>query len=66
MWDGLSLIKVTLQIIKTTAEFHRDLSLVFANAIMFNDEDSEVYADALEIKAFADAELQNLLVNANE
>lgn len=33
---------------------------------MFNDEDSDVYADALEIKAFADAELQNLLVNANE
>ncbi|KNC96246.1 uncharacterized protein SPPG_08400 [Spizellomyces punctatus DAOM BR117] len=52
--------RVRKGITTTTAEFHRDLLLMFTNAIMYNNEDSEVYAMALEMKNFVDAEVQHL------
>ncbi|TPX65875.1 hypothetical protein SpCBS45565_g04890 [Spizellomyces sp. 'palustris'] len=52
--------RVRKGITTTTAEFHRDLLLMFTNAIMYNNEDSEVYAMALEMKHFVDAEVQHL------
>ena len=62
--DGIQ--ETHFQVIKTTAEFHRDLSLIFANAVMYNDEDSDVYAMAIEIKSFVDTELKNLLINSDD
>ncbi|KAJ3285624.1 Bromodomain-containing protein 8 [Borealophlyctis nickersoniae] len=47
-------------IITTTTEFHRDILLSFTNALMFNNEDSNIYTMALEIKDYAEAEIRNL------
>ncbi|KAJ3016261.1 hypothetical protein HKX48_004142 [Thoreauomyces humboldtii] len=52
--------RVRKGITTTTAEFHRDLLLMFTNAIMYNNEDSEVYSMALEMKDFVDNEVHNL------
>ncbi|KAI8924664.1 hypothetical protein BC831DRAFT_436357 [Entophlyctis helioformis] len=35
---------------RTTAQFHRDVLHILANAIMFNPEDSEIYAKACEMR----------------
>ncbi|KAI8593706.1 hypothetical protein BDZ88DRAFT_503431 [Geranomyces variabilis] len=52
--------RVRRGITTTTAQFHRDLLLMFTNAIMYNNEDSEVYSMAQEMKDFVDAEIVNL------
>jgi hypothetical protein len=40
--------------IKNVMELHRDLTLIFANATMYNPIDSEIYKSAIEMKAFVD------------
>ncbi|TPX57904.1 hypothetical protein PhCBS80983_g03508 [Powellomyces hirtus] len=52
--------RVRKGITTTTAQFHRDLLLMFTNAIMYNNEDSEVHSMAQEMKDFVDAEILNL------
>lgn len=37
--------------IRTTAEFQRDVMLMFMNALMYNDTDHEVYKMAEEMQA---------------
>ena len=46
--------------ISCTAELHRDLSLICANAVMYNQEGSDVYKMAVEFKEFIDSEMQLL------
>ncbi|KAJ3093091.1 hypothetical protein HK102_009523 [Quaeritorhiza haematococci] len=46
--------------ITTTTEFHRDILLCFINAIMFNNEDSDIYHWAMEMKQCAEAEIRTL------
>jgi hypothetical protein len=52
----------TKKIITCTAEFHRDVMHVLANAVMYNPEDLELYQMALELKQYTDSEMQNFLV----
>ncbi|KAI8824867.1 uncharacterized protein EV422DRAFT_564199 [Fimicolochytrium jonesii] len=65
---SLDLVRARVRkgITTTTAEFHRDLLQVFTNAIMYNNEDTEVYSMALEMKEFVDAEVQHLTKYAND
>lgn len=46
--------------IKTLTELHRDLLLVFTNAIMYNDIHSDVYSMAIEMNNFVEAEIRSL------
>jgi hypothetical protein len=46
--------------ISNVIEFHRDLCLICANAVMYNQEGSDVYNMALEFKEFIDSEIQLL------
>lgn len=46
--------------ISNVTEFHRDLSLICANAVMYNEEGSDIYNMALEFKEFIDSEIQLL------
>nr|KAJ3421968.1 Bromodomain-containing protein 8 [Polyrhizophydium stewartii] len=61
---SLDLVKARIRegITKTTAEFHRDVLHVLANAVMFNPEDSEIYSMASEMKEYVDSEMRSLLV----
>ena len=46
---------------KSVADFHRDYNLMFSNAMTYNEEGSDVYMDALELKqAFENALAANL------
>ncbi|KAJ3257175.1 hypothetical protein HK103_004873 [Boothiomyces macroporosus] len=47
--------------VQTTAEFHRDVMQVLANAVMYNN-DAELYEMALELKQYTDVEMQNFLI----
>ena len=49
--------------ITTAREFHRAMTLVFANAIMYNDVYSDVSREALEMKKFVDLEIQNWIIH---
>ena len=49
--------------IKTNVQLHRDLTLICANAIMYNQEGSDIYNMTLEFKEFIDSELQNFLID---
>lgn len=48
----LSAIKKNIEsgVIRTTAEFQRDIMLMFQNAIMYNSSDHDVYHMALEMQ----------------
>lgn len=48
----LSTIKrnIELGIIRTTAEFHRDIMLMFMNALMYNERNHHVYKMAKEMQ----------------
>eukprot|EP00842_Homolaphlyctis_polyrhiza_P001379 jgi/Hompol1/2241/HPOL_005897-RA len=61
---SLDLVKARIRegTTRTTAEFHRDVLHVLANAVMFNPEESELYEMALEMKDYVDSEMRNLLV----
>jgi hypothetical protein len=48
--------------ITSTAEFHRDVMHVLANAVMYNPEDEELYQMAKELKQYTDSEMQNFLI----
>jgi Bromodomain len=50
-------------LIKTTSEFHRDVLLMLANAIMYNDSSSDIYRGAVDMLDFVDSELHNFLVH---
>ncbi|OUM66974.1 hypothetical protein PIROE2DRAFT_40419 [Piromyces sp. E2] len=52
-------------IITSTIEFHRDVMLMCTNSLMYNQEDSEVYPMALEMKEHADHEIKNLRMYEN-
>jgi hypothetical protein len=57
--------KVTLNLYKkiaSTAEFHRDVMHVIANAVMYNHQNSDFYEIALELKEYTDGEMQNFLI----
>ncbi|KAJ3271110.1 hypothetical protein HDV01_007047 [Terramyces sp. JEL0728] len=47
--------------VQTTAEFHRDVMQVLANAVVYNN-DQELYEMALELKQYTDVEMQNFLI----
>lgn len=48
----LSAIKKNIEsgVIRTTAEFQRDIMLMFQNAVMYNSSDHDVYHMALEMQ----------------
>lgn len=48
----LSTIKKNIEtgLIRTTAEFQRDIMLMFQNAVMYNSSDHDVYHMALEMQ----------------
>ncbi|KAL6610823.1 Bromodomain-containing protein [Neocallimastix sp. 'constans'] len=52
-------------VIKSTIEFHRDVMLMCTNSLMYNQEDSEVYPMALEMKEHADKEIKYLRIYEN-
>jgi len=52
-------------VITSTIEFHRDVMLMCTNSLMYNQEDSEVYPMALEMKEHADHEIKNLRMYEN-
>ncbi|KAI8899897.1 Bromodomain-containing protein [Globomyces pollinis-pini] len=55
--------RIRSKAISNTAEFHRDVMQVLANAVMFSPEDDfELHAMALEMKQYVDSEMQNFLV----
>ncbi|KAK9702118.1 hypothetical protein K7432_011406 [Basidiobolus ranarum] len=45
-------------VITTTDEFHRDILLMFQNALMYNKTDSEVYNMAMEMRDQVEQEIQ--------
>lgn len=48
----LSLIKKNIDngIVRTTEEFHRDMLIMFQNAIMYNSSDHDVHQMAVEMQ----------------
>jgi bromodomain-containing protein 8 len=67
----LSLIKQRIkeQVLNNIDEIERDVYLVFQNAIMYNNEDSEyakVYAMAVEMKRFAEEKFRVFRLNEEE
>ncbi|KAI8850651.1 Bromodomain-containing protein [Chytridium lagenaria] len=50
--------KVRDEEITTFNQLHRDILLMFANVIMFNDEDSDTYQMAQSMRVYAEEELQ--------
>lgn len=58
----LSTIKKNLEsgVIRTTAEFHRDMTLMFLNSIIFNPTTDDVYRMAKEMFAETNVIIQNL------
>ncbi|KAK5667814.1 hypothetical protein QVD99_005656 [Batrachochytrium dendrobatidis] len=61
---SLDLVKTRIRegATKTTAEFHRDVIHILANAVMFNSEESELYSMAMEMRDYVDSEMRSLLV----
>ncbi|ORY37349.1 Bromodomain-containing protein [Neocallimastix californiae] len=57
--DGVTIV------IKSTIEFHRDVMLMCTNSIMYNQEDSEVYPMAIEMKKHADDRIKTLRTYEN-
>ena len=59
----LDLVKARIKdgTIKNVIDFHRDLTLICANAVMYNQEGSDIYNMALEFKEFIDLEIQLLV-----
>jgi len=58
----LSTIKKRLEegITTTSMEFHRDLILMFQNAMIYNPKDSDVYMMAVTLKKFAAKEMESV------
>ncbi|XP_023685223.1 bromodomain-containing protein 8 isoform X2 [Paramormyrops kingsleyae] len=59
----LSVIKKNIEagIIRTTAEFQRDIMLMFQNAVMYNSSDHDVYHMALEMQRDVLEQIQQFL-----
>ncbi|KAJ3215616.1 hypothetical protein HDU67_000214 [Dinochytrium kinnereticum] len=57
---NLTIIKNRVRDEETTTfnELHRDILLMFANAIMFNNEDSDIHQMAQVMRVYAEEELQ--------
>ncbi|KAL4631373.1 bromodomain-containing protein 8-like isoform X2 [Arapaima gigas] len=59
----LSVIKKNIEsgVIRTTAEFQRDIMLMFQNAVMYNSSDHDVYHMALEMQRDVLEQIQQFL-----
>jgi len=50
-----------LKLITTTAEFHRDILLMFTNALMYNPENTEIYQMAMEMREHVEEQIQQFI-----
>ncbi|KAL0281440.1 UNVERIFIED_CONTAM: hypothetical protein PYX00_002427 [Menopon gallinae] len=64
----LSSVKRNIELgnIRTTAEFQRDVMLMFTNALMYNERDHHVYTMAMEMQADSKEHFQMLLQVTDE